>query len=353
MIKILTGAPGSGKSYYIVKYIKDQYFEKIDDDYYKVKEGFTLISNLEGLKLEHLDLDSVIKASGIEYTEFFTVPYQEKIIQKYKNLIYVIDEAQRYFDERIDKKYDVVYFFEYHRHLGIDFFLLTQTYDRLSRKIRGLEEHQIHAQNRISSLTGELNYQIRCGNEIIDKKVLIKSDDIFRLYKSRSKEENEKVKNPLIKYLVMMIVLIIAGFFLFHHTFMSGSLADTKIKTKKNNKDKIEMKNDDKSEIKIKELKDYKIPIEIGYIKIGNEIYVYENEINRFIPIELIKKDLIIIQDKNNIIKLKEYKSYNEIKDIELVKAREAGRMESQRERAPVFETKNKEKIGPQKIGMQ
>jgi len=122
MISIVTGVPGSGKSFYMVNYLS-KFFTF--DDFYKefhLKDNVLVISNIDGLKVPHLRLDSPQLIGnpdeGIQgkYTveQFFTVANFEKLmeIKRIKNVILLIDEAQRLFPRDFKDK-DVLYFFQF------------------------------------------------------------------------------------------------------------------------------------------------------------------------------------------------------------------------------------------------
>ncbi|MCF6205079.1 MAG: zonular occludens toxin domain-containing protein, partial [Methylococcaceae bacterium] len=98
-IKIITGVPGSGKSFYAVKEVITKHFEWSD----KINEwvnltDVTIISNIVGLKLPHIRFDPYLKENNIDYKKFFTSNYFKKIlIPKYKKVVILLDEAQKLF----------------------------------------------------------------------------------------------------------------------------------------------------------------------------------------------------------------------------------------------------------------
>lgn len=135
MLQIIYGVPGSGKSYYAVWNIK----RTLEKD----KDNVVIISNIENLKLSHLNLDDLInKYGGID--GFFNVEcqYWKQDIEKRKILF--IDEAQRYFNKKFFSN-AVFFFFQYHRHLNIDIYLITQSYKTLPTELVVLSELVIQA----------------------------------------------------------------------------------------------------------------------------------------------------------------------------------------------------------------
>jgi len=96
MIYIVCGKPGSGKTFFAIKHLLNNYF------YYdsKIKEYFqkmqvNIVSNIEELKLNHFVLDSMIKFCG-GVDEFFTIDYQKKLVNKMGRIVYFVDEANKY-----------------------------------------------------------------------------------------------------------------------------------------------------------------------------------------------------------------------------------------------------------------
>jgi len=85
MITIITGSPGSGKTYYIVKYISENYFifNKINNQYEIAKhpengKSYTIVTNIENLTLARLNqillaLDYTKKKGSRNKTKLFTI----------------------------------------------------------------------------------------------------------------------------------------------------------------------------------------------------------------------------------------------------------------------------------------
>jgi zona occludens toxin (predicted ATPase) len=134
MIQIIYGVPGSGKSYYAVYQI---------NELLKKESNNILISNIENLKLPHLNLDELIQQYG-GVDKFFNVEceFWKQDIERKKILF--IDEAQRYFNKRFFSS-TVFFFFQYHRHLNVDIYLITQSYKTLPTELTVLSELVIQA----------------------------------------------------------------------------------------------------------------------------------------------------------------------------------------------------------------
>lgn len=227
-IRLITGVPGAGKTFYAVKHLVDNYFDCDPvSGVYRAKEGVTVITNIESLRLPTLDLDEIMKASGKVIDTFFTVPFQTKVLEKYPHLVYMIDECQRFFPYRYSNR-DVLYFFEYHRHLGIDIYLLTQSSNLLAHGLRELCEVEIRAIRRTASVFGALQYRVISAGENIDRKILRRDKKIFDLYVSMVAVEKEKIRNPLVRYILILFVLAVGAAFLFYRTFLGHfGMSDT------------------------------------------------------------------------------------------------------------------------------
>lgn len=211
-IRLITGVPGAGKTYLALKTLLDDYFkwDKKEKGFVPKKE-ITIITNIDSLDLDHINLDDAIRASKKNIEGFFSVEYQEKITNKYKRIVYVIDECQRFFDRRFYNK-DVFYYFEYHRHLGHDIYLVTQDRMKIAKDISLLCETEIRAVKRTLAIAGEFKYNVLSDGIIIDRKICKPKKYIFALYRSSSGKESKKIKNPVIKILVVVTVMCAVSF---------------------------------------------------------------------------------------------------------------------------------------------
>ncbi len=254
-LRIVDGIPRSGKTFYAVRHFAQNFCDLIEDDYY-LKDGLTVISNVEGLTLPHIKLDDLIQkttkhtpyvlsllARSLNNTkteedekpslmDFFSHGYQENFIfPKYGPVIYIIDEAQVYFrkNDRTKAIDEVFHWLELHGHFGQDIYLITQSYRKLPTDINIMPEYIIHAVPRSRSMTGEFRYkQIAEGGEEQRKFGIYPDPKIFALYKSASAKETEKVSNPMIKETLVIILgaVMLAGvfgWFIFSRLHPAGS----------------------------------------------------------------------------------------------------------------------------------
>jgi zona occludens toxin (predicted ATPase) len=215
MIKGITGVPGSGKSYFAVHLIVQKYY-KWDPVILEwiprnKRKPLTIFSNVVGLKLPHFNLDDYFLERDITYEDFFTVPYMEKVVEKYGQVLLLIDEAQKFFPSDYRNK-DVLFLFQYHRHLGIDIILTFQTWASITRKITDLMEFEIRAVRRSFSIVGEFRYHYYFGLERHGGTKLIPDQKIFNLYKSFTQDSHSKPPRPARKLLVLILVALVVFF---------------------------------------------------------------------------------------------------------------------------------------------
>lgn len=212
--KLITGLPGSGKSYYAVWYVASTYFDRTKTGKFKLKEkfkGIKIISNIEALKLPHLSLDEVLK-NYRSPSDFFSYSSQEKISKKYPQIVYLIDEAQFFFPVRF-RDDGVFNWFQLHRHFGQDIYLITQVSKLLPDQINALCEMQIDAVPRSNTLFFgmDLHYNFLSKGQIVNKCFKFKRKWVFDLYTSQSSEEVEKPKNPFMKYFALILLFLLFG----------------------------------------------------------------------------------------------------------------------------------------------
>lgn len=204
-IRIIDGKPGSGKSFYAVNHLLKNYYKEDREIFIPDKE-ITLISNIDGLKLKHIDLKTIASQYG-GYDVFFSHKTQEQLKEKYGNIIYVIDEAQKLFRKNY-KNDDVFFWFEYHRHLGQDIYLLVQNIKKLAFDIHVLAEYSVYACPRIRSMAGEFRYKWMDENTVIKTETIRPKKKIFAQYKSMNLKETEKIRNPVMKSFVITVLVV-------------------------------------------------------------------------------------------------------------------------------------------------
>jgi len=143
MISIIYGVPGSGKTYYAVWWIRKRALEE-GDIFLRVRSDVILITNIK------LNLDSVDGYIYIEdikdFSRYMDVDFWRANFSflRGKKLYVVMDECQLFFYHYKDDP-KVLFFLQYHRHLGVDILLITQTPKSLPAKVFELSEFLIEA----------------------------------------------------------------------------------------------------------------------------------------------------------------------------------------------------------------
>lgn len=209
-IRIVTGNPGAGKTYFIMSHLLKKYFERdrvLQD--YMPKSDVCIITNVDEIKLNTYSLIEMIAvAGGLE--KFFNVEYQKGLLKRWPRIVYIIDEAGKFFGKEL-KSGNVLFLFQYHRHLGLDFYLICPNLVNINREIVGLSEYIVHARSRSSRITSGFTYDKMFEGEKAGTITLQKNKEIFRLYKSMDKAETEKVGSFIRKYFVFSgIVSLVA-----------------------------------------------------------------------------------------------------------------------------------------------
>lgn len=262
VMKLNTGVPGAGKTYLMVKSFIDLFctWDK-ETERFVLKDEHkdkVLISNIEGLTLQHYDIETLMnercqqlaKATFIKniggndidmdsmqdvidefYHKFldekvrwfFSYDYQKQLLDKFGPVIYLIEESQRYFDSkelgRANWVRDVLFFFEKHRHFGFSIFCDTQHNTKLHKGIVALFETETRAKPRTLSVFGEFKY-----NEYADDAktnqipIVVKPDArIYKTYKSMSHKEDVKTKKPGFRLFLFIVVMGVLSLFVFNY----------------------------------------------------------------------------------------------------------------------------------------
>ena len=342
-IRLITGVPGSGKSFYMVNYLETNYFKWDEnlDNYVPKDPNLTLVTNLENLKLPHQSLDEWIEKSGLKVEEFFTWEYQEKIQKKYPRLVYCIDECQRHFNIQL-KDQKVFFYFQKHRHLGHDVFLLTQSPKLLATSIRELVEIEIHALPRSISFFGFI-YNIKASGINIGRKFLKKKGKIFALYSSFKVAESEKTKNPIIKQIIIAACIVMFfGYLMSQSKLYKGKAEASQKKNEKKNEKVIKKtynantkklenergKKETKKKIsKEKYLKNMTIGMgwhKLNAVKIGNDIHVLDPQSGDLIPLMMLDIPYRVVTISNQLKVYAEYEIEEKKDDFENEKENES-----------------------------
>jgi len=223
----VVGVPGTGKSFFMVKYLQKNF--SYDDFFreYTIKSNVLILTNIAGLKLYGPSCWNVESpellgnamegiAGKVTREEFFTVANMEKIMLETgkKNIILALDEVQR--DQYFPVGYKdpkVLFLFAYHRHIGMDIILGTQDVALMSRGVLAQCEYLAHGKLRSKKLLGTMSYKFtdNKGNFMYDKGMR-PDKTVFNAYQSATTEECNKPKNAVMHWIVITgCFLLVAG----------------------------------------------------------------------------------------------------------------------------------------------
>lgn len=227
------GKIGGGKTYFCCDHLVRKFFtwDKIHSEYMR-RFPVEIITNIEDLKLDHFKLDEMILKSGKGASDgtvetFFTIDYQRKLLARFPRLVYFIDEAGKYFPAGFKDK-DVLFFFQYHRHLGIDLYLVSASLENISRGILGLLEYRIIAKERSRRVLNEFRYHKYVGSDKVGTVILKPDHRLFALYRSMDSSEHEKIPSVTRRILLFAICFVVVGFLLFRYTIANFGQGNVK-----------------------------------------------------------------------------------------------------------------------------
>jgi hypothetical protein len=230
-IVFITGTPGAGKSYYAVKRIVEDL----------KKDTNLVVSNIDGLDRAKLSfylgkevnnlwtldefLATVLSFCNLHYdgnyrNAFLTilnVDYWKRFILPklfgelgYRKVIFYLDEFQSIIDEDTELTQLQKFFFDYHRHLGLDFYIITQSIQRMNKAIRNLVEIELRLINlRIFGISNMAVLKTIIGGVPVKKTVIKYDPKIFALYRSALVEHMKGVKGkpPVMLFVAVAVAL--------------------------------------------------------------------------------------------------------------------------------------------------
>lgn len=239
MIIFLLGLPGSGKSFYAV----DKIYNNFSDDKEAKKDKkvtfhncYTNINEFKYNKVDNVHLLDFEKLYEILDRLYNHSKGKNKKSDKYllkfcsrtkiKDTLFVIDEAHNFFDKQ-DKV--IVWWLSYHRHLHHEILLITQSLDLIFLKYKKFSEFFYVAKPQ--SLIFNKNYfkynrftqsRLSKASSIGPIKLKINSK-VFELYKSG---DSVDVPNVVLKY-VLISVSISLSLIIFFYFFRFGAFSDS------------------------------------------------------------------------------------------------------------------------------
>lgn len=204
MITLITGAPGSGKTLYVVSKLlmplMGTFVESTDDEGNKVKHPRTVYTNINGLMLPHEKIDAE-----------WLMDWRNRVNP---GAIIVPDEAQKMWPKRVtgSKVPQSVQDLETHRHDGVDFIPITQKPELLDQNVTSLAGRHLHVR-RVGNSHNAIVYEWdSCSRGLLYKNAFKKSGfryprSAFQWYKSA--EAHTKMPRALPTALFIAIFALI------------------------------------------------------------------------------------------------------------------------------------------------
>lgn len=190
MLRLITGNPGSGKSYYAMQYLMKYCNYDKHLNTFHLQTDTLLITNIEGIKVNYIHIEELFNNNLLNYDRF-----KDWIDKKgYKKVVIIIDECQRYLANLKDN--EQYYFFEYHRHLGIDLLLICQVAAALPKRLVELCEFVINAKPRSIKMAGfQYDFLDSVSRNKLYTSTIKPSKGVFSLYQSYVADESVKPKS--------------------------------------------------------------------------------------------------------------------------------------------------------------
>jgi len=232
MVSFLLGLPGSGKTYWAVDRIYNNFSTdpKAKRDkkvtfkncYTNINEfNFDTVENVYSLDFDLLYriLTKLHELYKQKKSDDYIVRYITKV--KLKDTLFVIDEAHNFFDRR-DKV--LVWWLSYHRHLYHEIILITQSLSLIEAKYKQFSEFFYKAKPQSLILDKRyFKYNVYCESRLsqASKSGSIKirrKSEVFRLYKSGDSIDTSNLILKFIGIGFVILLIILSILFYFKYT---------------------------------------------------------------------------------------------------------------------------------------
>ena len=209
MITIITGTPGAGKTLYTVQHylqhLVGSTVTKTHDDGSTEQVPRTIYTNINGLLLDHELIDGS-DTGGLNNWHEWAKP----------GSVIVFDEVQKSWPPRPNgaKVPDYIQALETHRHMGVDFILITQGIMLIDRNLIALAGQHLHIRrlgNSRTCIVYEWDHVSRSlmYAKSISKKLWRYDPKIFKLYKSAELHTKQKRKLPGLIWFVLIALAVL------------------------------------------------------------------------------------------------------------------------------------------------
>ncbi|WP_114973664.1 zonular occludens toxin domain-containing protein [Rhodoferax ferrireducens] len=201
-ITLITGVPGSGKTLYAIGNLLKQYIGATvpqEVDGVTTIHPRTIYSNINGLLLDHELIDAGDN-QGLRDWHTWAKP----------GSVICYDEFQKAWPPRPNgsKVPDDIQALDTHRHMGVDFILITQNCMNVDRHILGLVDRHLHVR-RVANMGMAVVYEWdHASKSLLYKNALTKAPwrydkSVFKLYKSAEVHTKQKRKLPGLVWFIL------------------------------------------------------------------------------------------------------------------------------------------------------
>lgn len=208
MITIITGTPGAGKTLYTIqeflKKIVGTTVTKTHDDGRTEEIPRTIYSNINGLTLDHELIDGS-NQGGLNNWHEWSKP----------GSIIVFDEVQKFWKPRPNGSAVPAYIeaLETHRHMGVDFILITQGVNLVDRNMISLVGQHIHVRRLAGTRTCIVYEWDHASRALMYSKAIAKrlwryNKSVFKLYKSAELHTKQRRKLPPILWFLVIAAAV-------------------------------------------------------------------------------------------------------------------------------------------------
>ncbi|MBF0555899.1 MAG: hypothetical protein HQK96_15345, partial [Nitrospirae bacterium] len=217
----------------------------------------------------------------------------------------------------------VFYFFQYHRHYGVDVYLITQDVFSMPKQITTLSEYYLKAVQRSLKFNRGFIYKKMIDEEVLTNSVLPVDIKVFRMYSSYKVEETEKPKSAYTKFIVICVILLLFTIVMFKYVFLhlfvhdkkkSVNVADKSHKVGVVTKDIIVPKYkvfEYNNLVKNVDMKDNKIVVKAVSTDTNTDNKMILNSEEKRSSVSVINELYIIIKRGNSVVKMNlDYDNY-------------------------------------------
>lgn len=203
MITVITGTPGAGKTLYAISKLLlpllGTHVPVTDDDGVTTMHPRVIYTNIRGLLIEHELIDGGDN-QGLRDWHTWAKP----------GAVIVFDEFQKAWPPRPNgsKVPEEIQALDTHRHMGVDFVLITQNVINTDRHVHGLVGRHLHVRRMANTHMCIVYEWDHCSRALLYAKSLTKapwrySKKVFKLYRSADAHTKQPRKVPGLVWFIL------------------------------------------------------------------------------------------------------------------------------------------------------